>query len=269
MKLRFAKFDPTGNTTILVRTPVPREEQPRVAEALMAHNSLCAEQVGFLEAPTLPGACARLQMAGGEFCGNASMSLAAQLALDENLPCGAEREYPLEVSGAGGIVPCRVARSGESAFTGAVGMPLPEEITEMALPSGRRVPLIRFQGIAHMLVAEDALFPAEAEAIIPGLCDALDADALGLLLMCPEPLRMRPLIYVRSIDTAVWESGCGSGSAALGAYAALRAQRDVFLKIAQPGGVIGVRAIWEHDRVGAIEIQGNVRLAADGEAFID
>ena len=269
MKLRFAKFDPTGNTTILVRTPVPRAEQPRIAEALMAHSNLCAEQVGFLEEPTLPGARARLRMAGGEFCGNASMSLAAQLALDEGLPCDAETEYPLEVSGAGGIVPCRVTRSGESTFTGAVAMPLPKEITEAELPSGRRVPLIRFQGIAHMLIAEDALFPAEAEAIIPGLCDALDADALGMLLMCPEPLRMRPLVYVRSIDTAVWESGCGSGSAALGAYAALQAQRDVFLKIAQPGGVIGVRAAFENGGVSAIEIQGSVRLAVEGEAFID
>ena len=269
MKLRFAKFDPTGNTTVLVRTPVPRDDQPRIAEMLMAHNNLCAEQVGYLEEPGLPGACARLRMAGGEFCGNASMSTAALMAIDDNLPCGAEAEYPLEVSGAGGIVPCRITRNGESTFTGAVGMPLPEEITEAELPSGRRVPLIRFQGIAHMLVAEDALFPAEAEAVIPGLCGALNMDALGMLLMCPEPLRMRPLVYVRSIDSAIWESGCGSGSAALGAYAALQAQREVFLKIAQPGGVICVRAACEHSKVSSVEIHGSVRLAAEGEAFID
>ena len=81
MKLQFVKLDPTGNTTILVSTPVPRADQPRVAELLMADENLCAEQVGFIEAPTLPGACARLQMAGGEFCGNDSMSLGALLAL--------------------------------------------------------------------------------------------------------------------------------------------------------------------------------------------
>lgn len=269
MKLRFAKFDPTGNTTILVRTPVPHADQPRIAEQLMACGNLCAEQVGFLEKPGLSGARARLRMAGGEFCGNASISLAALMAIDGNLPCGAEAEYPLEVSGAGGIVPCRIKRDGEAMFSGSVGMPLPEEITEAELPSGRRVPLVRFQGIAHMLVAEDTLFPAEAEAVIPGLCDALGMDALGILLVNPDPLRMRPLVYVRATNSAIWESGCGSGSAALGAYAAFQAKRDIFLNISQPGGIIAVRAAWNGNAVSAVEIHGSARLVAEGEAFIE
>ena len=269
MKLRFAKFDPTGNTTILVRTPVARDDQPRIAEALMARGNLCAEQVGFLERPALPGACARLRMAGGEFCGNASMSMGALLALDGDLPRGAEAEYPLEVSGAGGIVPCRISRNSESHFTGSVGMPLPEEIAEAELPSGRRVPLVRFRGIAHMLVSEDTLLPAEAESVLPSLCAALGADALGILLVRPEPLRMRPLVYVRATDSAIWESGCGSGSAALGAYAASLVKRDILLNIAQPGGVIAVRAFWDGGAVRAVEIHGSVRLVAEGEAHVD
>ena len=269
MKLQFCKLDPTGNTTILVSTPVPRADQPCIADRLMAHENLCAEQVGFIEKPTLPGARARLQMAGGEFCGNASMSMAALLAFRGGIAIGAEAEIPLEVSGAGGIVPCRVSRTGEATFTGAVGVPLPEEITEATLPNGSRAPLVRFRGIAHMLVAEDSLFPAEAEAVIPELCASLDADALGMLLLCPDPLRMRPLVYVRATGSAIWESGCGSGSAALGAYAALHAKRDISLKIAQPGGVIAVRASWENGAVRGIEISGSVRLAAEGTAYAD
>ena len=269
MKLRFVKLDPTGNTTILVSTPVPRAEQPRVAERLMASENLCAEQVGFIEAPTLSGARARLQMAGGEFCGNASMSMGAILARDNGLACGSEAEIVLEVSGANGPVPCRIRRNGEAAFSGAVRMPLPEEITETALPDGRRMPLVRFRGIAHMIVPGDALSPAEAEKIIPILCASLNVDALGILMVWDELSRLRPLVYVRATDSAIWESGCGSGSAALGAYAALRAGREISLDIAQPGGTITARAACSDGAVREIEIRGNVRLVAEGEAYID
>ena len=269
MKLRFFKFDPTGNTTILITSPVPRADQPRIAELLMAHENLCAEQVGFLEEPSLPGARARLQMAGGEFCGNASMSMAALLAIRGDMTRGTEEVFPLEVSGADGIVPCRILRRSDTTFTGTVGMPLPTSITEVALPDGRRAPLVRFRGIAHMLIPEDALTPSEAERLIPSLCDELNMEALGLLAVHPEPLYLKPLVYVRATRSAVWESGCGSGSAALSAYAAHRSQRDVSLEIEQPGGTIAARAAYDGGAIRKIEIRGNVRLAAQGEAYID
>ena len=269
MKLQFYKFDPTGNTTILVTTPVSRADQPFIAEKLMARENLCAEQVGFLENPTLPGARARLQMAGGEFCGNASMSMAALLALRGGMAYGAEEEIPLEVSGANGLVPCRILRNSETSFTGTVGMPLPEEITEAALPGGKRAPLVRFRGIAHMLIPENSFSPFEAEALIPSLCDTLDAEALGLLTVHSEPLYLKPLVHVRATGSSVWESGCGSGSAALGAYAAYREQRDISLEIAQPGGTIAVHAAYGRGTIHKIEIRGNIRLVAQGEAYIN
>ena len=45
--VRYRLFDPTGNITLLVETPVPVEEQPAVAQALMEQEP-SAEQVGFL-----------------------------------------------------------------------------------------------------------------------------------------------------------------------------------------------------------------------------
>ena len=62
MKLEFAKLSPTRNMTLIVTSPVAREEQPAVAEKLMAYGSVFAEQVGFLEEPCLPGVRARLLM---------------------------------------------------------------------------------------------------------------------------------------------------------------------------------------------------------------
>lgn len=267
MKLRFAKLNPTENMTILVTDPVPRAQHSAVAEALMAYASVGGEQVGFLEEPTLPGARMRLQMMGGEFCGNATMSLAALLAFQENLPDGGEAVYPLEVSGADGIVPCRIRRSGD-VCRGTVCMPLPEEIREVDFPDGVRCPVVFFPGIAHAIVREGVLRSSDAPRCIPRWCEACETDALGVILADDALDRIRPLVYVRSTDSSVWERGCGSGTAALGAYLAHERRGDAALDVAQPGGTIRVEARWDGERVSRLEISGDVRLAATGEAWI-
>lgn len=267
MKLRFAKMNPTENMTILVLSPVERRDQPEVAAKLMAQNSLGAEQVGFLEESTLPGALNRLQMMGGEFCGNATMSLAALHAFEENLPDGAQRVYPLEISGAARLLNCRIVRQGNG-YVGSVDMPLPEEILMAEPEPGLRLPVVRFPGIAHVIVQEDRMDPAASKAVIARWCRQLQADALGILLVNSDMNRIRPLVYVRETDSSVWERGCGSGTAAMGAYLAYSTKRDAQLSISQPGGVISVKADY-CGGVSRIEITGRVQIAAIGEAFVD
>ena len=80
MKISFVKTSPAQNVTVLVTSPVPRDRQAETAAKLLAYDGVGGEQAGFLETPTMPGADARLQMMGGEFCGNAAMSLGAYLA---------------------------------------------------------------------------------------------------------------------------------------------------------------------------------------------
>ena len=70
--LSYALLDPTGNMTLLAETPVPEAAQPLTAKRLMALEP-ATEQVGFVS-KTEDGI--GLRMAGGEFCGNASMSAA-------------------------------------------------------------------------------------------------------------------------------------------------------------------------------------------------
>ena len=76
MEVTYSLFDPTGNITLLVETPVPEEDQPSVAAALMKVEP-SVEQVGFVSAPSDSSRDIDLRMAGGEFCGNATMSAAA------------------------------------------------------------------------------------------------------------------------------------------------------------------------------------------------
>ena len=100
MEVKFIKASPTENMTLLIETPVAREKQLAVAERLIAYGSVYAEQAGYIEEAENPAAEKRLQMMAGEFCGNASLSLAAWLAQKKNLQIGEKTEITLEVSGA-------------------------------------------------------------------------------------------------------------------------------------------------------------------------
>lgn len=259
MKLDYTIWDPTKNITLLVSTPVPRAEQAGVAAKLMTQRPR-VEQVGFLEAATLPGAALRLQMMGGEFCGNASMSAAAYAARRDGLNF---RDIPLEVSGYAGLLRCRLNRRDDGLW-GTVDMPLPERIASVELPDAGDVPTVVFDGITHCIVPAGSISREAAEAAVHPLCAALRADACGILLYNESAAAFTPLVYVRSTDTAVWESGCGSGSAAVGAYLAFRANASKTVSLRQPGGTITVSAEWTNGHVSVLTITGHVALLEQG-----
>ena len=108
MSIHYQKYSPTGNVTLLVTTPVPRKDQPGIAARLLGPGGVGGEQAGFIE-PAGDARCpARLQMMGGEFCGNATMSLGAMLARERDLTDGEALDLMLEVSGLDAPVPCRI-----------------------------------------------------------------------------------------------------------------------------------------------------------------
>ena len=155
MEVKFIKASPTENMTLLIETPVAREKQLAVAERLIAYGSVYAEQAGYIEEAENPAAEKRLQMMAGEFCGNASLSLAAWLAKKKNLPIGEKTEITLEVSGAEELVRCEIERETEHRFLGRVAMPLPQCIeTRAFMLDGERIELtaVVFAGITHILV---------------------------------------------------------------------------------------------------------------------
>ena len=268
MEIQFAKINPTQNMTIIVLSPTERAQQPGLAEKLMAYESVNAEQAGFLEAATLPGARARLQMMGGEFCGNATMSLAAYFAHCDGLQQGETRVYPLEISGADEILRCDICKKA-NAFAASVSMPLPEKIESVTLPDGRVYPAVFFPGIVHLIISGDQMDEKSAETVIAGWCDVLDADALGILLVNDDYSEIKPIVYVRATGSSVWERGCGSGSAAIGAYLAAKEGKNLSVSISQPGGIITADAQWTENRISCLKIRSDVRIAAIGTAWID
>lgn len=243
--------------TILVKTSVPRARQSRVGACLMSDESVNAEQAGFIERAFLPGARARLQMAGGEFCGNAAMSLAAYFAREDGISTG---EILLEVSGAAGLVSCRVRLSG-GAYLCALAMPLPVILDRVGA-----WPIVRLPGIAHAIV-EGA--DVDAPALVRKIADETGEDAAGVILFSREKMEIRPLVYVPSAGTLVWERGCGSGTAAVGAYLSMEKGGEIACKLRQSGGTIGVRAVWRDGVIPFLEIEGRVRIVAEGTAYLE
>ena len=268
MSIHYQKYSPTGNVTVLVMTPLPRERQPGIAARLLGSGGVGGEQVGFIE-PAADARCpARLQMMGGEFCGNATMSLGAMLARRAGLPESGEMAVKLEVSGSATPVPCRIRREGEG-WVGTVEMPLPTGVGEATLDTdaGRlTVPLVRLPGIAHLIIPTEASLDEEQlRRRLPLWNAQIGADAIGALRFDAGTLAMDPLVYVPSAGTLVREHGCGSGTAAVGCHLAMEAGRDVEAPVRQPGGAITVRASLSGSAVARLLITGRVTLMEEGD----
>ncbi len=250
--LSYVRLDPTGNITCLVLDEVPAEQRTVVTALLMKR----CEQVGYLTRPADPAAAARLEMMGGEFCGNASMAAAAWLARQR----GAREEtvVPLEVSGARGLVDCRVRPLPDGAFEGTVAMPPVLEVFPLSL-DGRELTAVRLEGIVHLILEDQPMEKRAAEQLLQAAARQLPDAAIGLLQWDSAARFMTPLVWVRGSGTLVWETGCGSGSTAVGAWLALR-DGGARQEIRQPGGTILVTAQAQGGRIAAVRMTGLVRL---------
>ena len=255
--IRYVLLDPTGNLTCLVTDPVKEEDRAGVTTALMDR----CEQVGYLMPPRDPRAAVRLQMMGGEFCGNASMATAAYLAERDGAVTGDEREIPLEVSGAEGLVTCRVRRT-EDGWDGSAEMPLPLG-TEDAVIRGKKLTAVRMPGMTH-LILDGETDAAEAEAVLREAAEIFDDPALGLLQWREAGGRMTPLVWVRGSGTTVWENACGSGTAALACRKSLAEKRSAAVSAAQPGGVLRAEAEYRDGGIRRVILHGHVRIGETG-----
>jgi histidine racemase len=73
MKIRTVQADPSGNITLFVLDPVPLEQRRDINEKLLSGDT-ALEQVGCL---SLVDGQPKVEMMGGEFCGNATRSAGA------------------------------------------------------------------------------------------------------------------------------------------------------------------------------------------------
>lgn len=203
MEIQYLLADPTKNITVLVTTPVSRALQPELASLLLDLEPE-AEQVGFVE--TAADGQMRLQMMGGEFCGNATRAYAMYVARQR----GGLSEVRLRVSGCDHVVTAAVDLARGAA---RAEMPLPRAV-RAAEVEGHAGTLVDLAGIAHLVI--EGVAPSEDffRAAEPLFSAIEGLDAYGVIFLDRTSHRMTPLVKVVDTGTLIWEGSCGSGTIA-------------------------------------------------------
>jgi len=280
MKLEFTKVSPSGNMTILIWSDVKREEQANIANILMdCTYHLGAEQVGYVEKSQNSKAIAHLQMMGGEFCGNATRSLAFMLVARKSSNIIIKNniaKFYLTVSGVQEPLEVEVeCDSNENPISAKVQMPIYNNIDSVCRKEN--VDLVSLEGISHIIVDNDKT-PFNKERYkddfieLRDSLDLKDKEAVGVMWKTIEKdnsISMEPVVWVKETDSYFYETSCGSGTVALAlAIAKDNNQSYQEFKIYQPSGKY-IIAIVERNNKEFLSayIKGAVDIIAEGYCF--
>lgn len=246
-----AVLDPAGNVTAIVCSDVPAAERARVAAQILRLPELGIEQVAFLTAPRSGGEI-RLEMMGGEFCGNALRCAGFYQALRN----GAQGKSCVfaEISGADGVQPV-MADTAEG--TASTVMPLPLSVQ----PAGWvdvQAARVTFAGITHFVI--DCAQPDET-LVQRAIAAAPEASAVGAIFLDRACGSIKPVVFVRETASCVAENSCASGSVATAVVlTADFADGITEIGIGQPGGTLEVGVQRTDGAVTGLSIGGAVRL---------
>ena len=259
-EIKYCIFDPTGNITALVETATEQAKQPAVAAEIMReHHDV--EQVGFVSMYTRGGgpggADVCLRMAGGEFCGNATMSSAALYARRNEIHFGEIVNVGIQVDGIERPFGVELRREDASCWAAGVKMPPAMSIDELRMTAEEfpaaefgTLPVVRMQGIDHIIIEEKSFYynlrdsRELTESLIRTICGVLGSECLGMMFLAGGGRErvMTPLVYVPGADTMFWENSCASGSVAAGQYLAAVSDAKVKIALKEPGGTLVVES---------------------------
>lgn len=244
---------PSGNETALVEgIPNSREEKKKINDLLMSKFD-SVEQVGFYDLKQK-----RLEMAGGEFCVNAARAFVylldkANIALDYIDVSGTKRKL-------------RVGRDEEDNYF--VEVPFITNEVPKRLDSGLEEILL--EGISLLIIRNSK--SGGENSIKQRSLDILKRygylekyPAAGVIFLDKiDDLRyeIKPVIWVRDIQTCFFETACGSGTAAAGISEALTVDgNDLRFDILQPSGkYLRVNVKKSGDKIKYVDVSGEVEL---------
>lgn len=257
MKLNILRANPAGNITLFVLDPVLLEERAAIAARLMALPGSDVEQVGFL-CPPVRGGAGRMEMAGGEFCGNATRAFGMLTAGKLNNAA----QVQVEVSGCETLVTVDVNWNNRTA---RAQMPLPRSVRRVEA-DGRSGTLVDLAGIAHLVVEDVSPSLEFFERAEPLFGDIPDLDAYGVIFLDRQKGTMTPLVKVPAAGSLVWEGSCGSGSLAAAAAQSQNAPDGLFVRdYVQPAGTVQAAVLRQNGGIVSAWIGGPVHLEPPAE----
>lgn len=243
MQLRFIKASPCHNTTVFIFAEVPRAERVRVAQLALSKDYLSAEQVGFFVAPRTANAAARVEMAGDEFCGNATLALAARLVHIGMREPG--RFFAVEMSGIKQPLTVSATPTDVSGhYRASAIMPkIPaksiQAITPKRVLTGRNAGMVFLPGMDTLLVDDFSLSDDEFDRTQSDM-KSWSLNVAGAVVAYQrvegQRYRIKPYVDVRATGSRMYEQACGSGSWGLALWLASRDKRRRRFIFEQPCG---------------------------------
>lgn len=231
-KYQISILRPGGNDTMLIKGLVKNPVRKKFINDQMMNLFPNVEQIGFYDFDQETNT-ATLEMAGGEFCGNATRSL-AYLLLDEK-----KGEIYVKVSGTAQCLRAGIRKN----CTAYAQMPIQKDSLIAKLQKG--LFRINLEGITQ-LVCLDKIPSENPDKLKSTALQILKAE--GLIYSVPAAgimfieeknklIKLKPIVWVRDIETIFFETSCATGTAAIGIWKAYQTTKiKTQVKILQPSG---------------------------------
>ena len=249
-------ISPGGNDTALVPNQNYDAGEKKLINDLIMKKFPNIEQVGFIDLTDKYRP--NLQMAGGEFCGNATRST-AWLSLS-----GQSGEINVQVSG----ISCRLKAGVNKQGYAWVEMPVPDDINLKTIDKYTLVPL---DGITQVISKETYDLTSSDDIKKRGmailgrlnLVDNPQIPAAGVMFIdqSKDEIVAKPVVWVRDIQTCFYETACVSGTAAVGLYLAKQGgQKQATYSVLQPSGMSIIVTVDLTGKKPAVIISGPIKI---------
>ena len=253
MRVEYVIYKPAGNDTAIVYgTNYNKKKKKNINDKIMnKHNNV--EQVGFIT----QNGNREIQMAGGEFCGNATRSAAFEY-LDGNegkvnILVNSQKEIEAGVD------------KNKNAWC---AIPIPKTndiITEVK----QGVYIVKIEGITIVVLQDFVAYKylkekRDLKEIGRKFIKKLNLEkysAVGVMFCekYEDNIKINPIVWVKEIDTLFYETACGSGSTAVCMVETFFDKQTKTINIIQPsGGIITAKVEYENGKYMKSIISGKV-----------
>lgn len=252
--IEYIVYIPGGNDTAFVtKSGFTKEEKKKINDEIMK-NTVNVEQVGFVDKTKKN----ELEMAGGEFCGNATRS-AAYYYLN-----GKPGNIEMIVNSKD-IIKAGVYENGDAWCE----IPLYHG-SDVIIKKEDGIYQVRMNGMVSIIVDEvnskkylenKETIKEEAMKFIQKY-DLLNEEAVGV--MFTETIdgikKINPIVWVKEIDTLFYETACGSGTTATAMLESYLKKQDIKINILQPSGYyITADVKYENEKINNVVIPGKIQ----------
>ncbi len=232
-KIEYKILNPGGNKTALVRSTNFTDKQKCLINRLIMEKYFEVEQVGFLSNETN-----RLEMAGGEFCMNATRCAVYEYSKEK------EKSIEISVSGTNKSLIGRVLNDNKV----EIKLDISKNIDEL-IEVQNNFTLVKIDGILIVIFDEkqskeyirkikdnEDLAKKELKEFMSKSIQT-DEKAIGIMLLekVSDKIKINPVVWVKDIDTVFYETACGSGSLATAIYNYYNYKEEM-LELIQPSG---------------------------------